>query len=646
MTPRERVRRAQRRLAATVVVTAILWAGALAMSVVAVAAVADAIVPLAWRARLAIIPLAVLAALAAAGVVVWRGRAARSVERVALWIEERQPALRYALVTAIDERIAPAARHGDLHTAAGRADVEGVVRHAWRRALGRALVVSAAAAALLFLVNPAELLRAAAADLERAAAPKPAAPMANRLEPFEARVQPPAYARMGAETTKDPSAVVALVGSRITFSGRGPHEGVTAVLPPDTLDATADGRRWNVGLAMGKTPTVVSLLDRQYRKLVILEPRPDSAPTVRLELPANDTTYQTVPRGRLAIEASIADDIGLSHGYIEYMLSTGAEESFETKSYTGARVPLRHERKSTLGATIALDTMSLAPGTVLHIRVVAFDFNDVSGPGKGVSETRTLRIAEPIDSTSINAAPPLPIDSMWVSQRLLNMRTDTLIRTKRRLERKQFVGKSSAYSNQQEDLRRRVLAVVSLLEDNGVGGSFETETSGKLRVVADLMWTARAHLGVAEPDTAMPYMKRILAILDEIRLAHRYYLRGLLRPVPVNIARVRLTGTDSAAANRREARARLADASAALARRIDAMASLTRTAPAAAIDSLTYIRLAALTTAPEVAATLGEAIEMLERGEPVDAALARTRRALEPPALVLDGPAEWGGIAP
>ncbi|HEY9479153.1 MAG TPA: hypothetical protein VIP79_03660, partial [Gemmatimonadaceae bacterium] len=335
-----------------------------------------------------------------------------------------------------------------------------------------------------------------------------------------------------------------------------------------------------------------------------------------------------------------------AYGYVEYMLSTGAEESFETKQVNGPRVQFGNAHEATLRATIDLDTMKLAPGSVLHIRTVAFDFNDVTGPGKGVSETRTLRVAEPIDSTSINAAPPLPIDSLLISQRLLNMRTDTLIRSKRKLQREAFAHTSSGYSNTQESIRQRTLAVVGLLEDNGVGGSFETEASKMLREAAELMWTARMELGIAQPDTAMPYMKKILAILDELRLAHRYYLRGLMKPVTVNIARVRMTGADTAAAARREARAELGNVHAALAARLDVVAALARSAPTVAADSLAFIRVAALRSAPEAASALKEAIDLLHKGEPVSRVLARVRRALEPRARIAGGAAEWAGVVP
>jgi hypothetical protein len=470
--------------------------------------------------------------------------------------------------------------------------------------------------------------------------------MANRLASIRARVVPPAYARQPATTIDQPSNVAALIGSGVTVSGVGPAAGVRAAVGKDSLDASPSDGRWAVGLRMPKEPAVLTLLDRTYRRLVVLEPRADSAPTVQLRLPANDTTYQTVPKGKLALEAGAADDIGLAYGYVEYMLSTGSQESFDTKLSLGPQHAFGNARSTTLRDVIDLDTMKLAPGSVLHIRAIALDFNDVTGPGKGISETRTLRIAEPIDSTSINAAPPLPIDSMWISQRLLNMRTDTLIRSKRKLGREDFVHRSSGFSNAQEDIRKRALAVVALLEDDGVGGAFQTEASTKLREAAELMYTARVHLAVAEPDSAMPYMKKILKILDELRMAHRYYLRGILKPVAVNIERVRLQGKEPAKAGPRKPRDELNDPHAALARRIDAATALLRSAPPAALDSLVYIRVTALTAAPEVARALQGAIARLQRGASADSALAGTRRALEPKPAAVAGPAEWGGMAP
>jgi hypothetical protein len=563
-----------------------------------------------------------------------------------LWIEERTPELRYALVTAIDGALAPREEHQALHTIAGGADIEGIVRNAWHGMLARGALACAVLLGALAVLRPSELLRAAERDLASRAAPRAAAPMANRLLVLSARVVPPPYSRLPATTIREPSNVAALVGSRATLGGKGVPDGVGATLGAAQIAAREGEQGWSVGLTMPKDPAVLTLRDRGYKRLVSLEPVTDSSPSVRLRLPAHDTTYQTAPKGKLEIDAALADDIGLDYGYVEYMLSSGSEESFDTKLINGVRAPMANARSASLRTTIDFDTLKLSPGSVLHIRVIAFDYNDVTGPGKGVSETRTLKIAEPVDSTSINAAPPLPIDSMWISQRLLNMRTDTLIRTKRWLAREEFVHRSSGYSNGQEDIRKRALAVIALLEDNGVGDAFETEASKMLRQAVDLMWTAREDLGVAQPEAALPIMKKILKILDDLRLANRYYLRGILKPVAVNIERTRLTGKDSASAIPRMPRETLSDLHLALAARIDAAASLARIAPSAAADSLVYIRVSALTSAPAVAGALQRAIELLRRGAPAESALASTRRALEPPARLLTGPAEWVGVVP
>jgi len=643
MSIREHVRRARRRLLATVSLAALLWAAAAGCAIITIAGLVRLATPLPRPVHAALWPLAALAALAALGTILWRWRAVRSLERVALWIEERQPELRFALVTAIDPAIAPEERYPELHASARNANVDDVVRRATRRTLARALLACAPLALAAASVGPRALGPNGEDGPGRRGGAGDTLPE-NRLAELSAQVTPPAYTRLPAATLEDPNSIAALIGSRIELGGRGPAEGVTATLGADTLAAQSAGRRWTVTLTMPGAPTVVELHDREHSRLVILEPRVDSVPAVRLRLPANDTTYQTVPRGRLVVEAQLEDDYGLDYGVVEYLLTAGGGENFETKRSMGPRVRFANARSATLRDVIDLDTLGLAPGTVLHIRAIAFDYNDVTGPGRGVSETRTLRIAEPEDSTSINPAPPIPIDSMWISQRLLNMKTDTLIRNRDKLDRRTFMGTSSAYSNTQEEIRSRAQAVISILEDDGVGGTFQTTVSRMLREAVELMYEARMYLAIAQPDSAMPYMIEVLRILDEIRLANRYYLRGIVRPQPVNIERVRLTGEDPAAKNTRVPRPAVGDSLADLAGRIERAVALLDVAPEAARDSLFYIRASALRSAPDVASALSEVIDRLQRGEPISEAIARTRRILELPPQRIEGPVEWRGI--
>src|SRR5581483_12479 len=185
MTPIERVRRARGRLAGAVVLAALLWAA--------------------------------VAALVAGGVALWRGRAARSVERVALWIEEHEPSLQYALVTAIDTRIAPVERHAELHRIAEGANVEAFVGRAWRRTVGQAVLLAMVAGGVLAILRPSDILIGAVRGLPGLLpGGGPPAPIANRLASLSARVEPPAYARLRTETIDEPTSVSALIGSRVT----------------------------------------------------------------------------------------------------------------------------------------------------------------------------------------------------------------------------------------------------------------------------------------------------------------------------------------------------------------------------------------------------------------------------------------------
>jgi len=644
MTALQIVRRTRVTLALVVVTTAVLTGFAAGGGVIVLAGLLQLVVALPSLVPALLVPVATAAGLTGCAIVLWRNRTVVSVQHVALWLEERLPELRYALVTAIDPAIAPADRYPALHARVRASDTSSAVRTAWRRPITRSLTAALTVAALLAVLQPQELLGTGGTDLLRRVGNGENEVLANRLEGVIARVSPPAYARMDDSTVEDPVTVAALVGSRVTFQGRGPSSGVTAIVDSTSTEAGEAGRGWTIALQMDTAPAVVTLRDREYRRLVVLETVVDSVPAVRLRLPARDTTYQTVPRGRMTVEAEITDDIGLAHGWFEYMVSTGSAEVFETRTSQGRRIGLDNARTGTLREVIDLDTMRLAPGTVFHIRAVALDHNDVTGPGKGVSDTRTLRIAEPEDSTSINPTPPLPIDSMWMSQRRLNMMTDTLIRMAPQLDRQELTHRSSAYGNAQDEIRQRALAVISILEDDAVGGTFQTQTSTKLREAADLMYEARVNLAITMPDSAMPHMIRVLEILDEIRLANRYYLRGIIQPAAVNVARVRLTGEDPATEEPRRPRAELADERAALAERIAHAASIAREQPDAAVDSLVYIRVAALRLAPDVADALASAAALLRRGESVDTALDRARRALEPPPARIRGPVEWSGI--
>jgi hypothetical protein len=65
--------------------------------------------------------------------------------------------------------------------------------------------------------------------------------------------------------------------------------------------------------------------------------------------------------------------------------------------------------------------------------------------------------------------------------------------------------------------------------------------------------------------------------------------------------------------------------------------------PAAAIDSLSLLRVDALSESPSLAAALAAAVDSLRAGKDATNALARARRVVAGAPLVRSGSGEWGG---
>jgi hypothetical protein len=158
------------------------------------------------------------------------------------------------------------------------------------------------------------------------------------------------------------------------------------------------------------------------------------------------------------------------------------------------------------------------------------------------------------------------------------------------------------------------------------------------------MWDAGRELGIGEPGAALPHMRAALAAMQRAREAERVYLRGRATAVVVDLAKVRLAGEiDSAGASGRAPRTRLSGTAARQAQRFDAALALLEGDPAAAIDSLSLLRVDALGESPELASALAAAVDSLRGGKDATAALARARRVVAGAPLIRAGASVWGG---
>jgi hypothetical protein len=678
------VNRTRAALTLTALLASLVRAAAAVASVFALAGALDWAVGLDRSARVVVVPTALSLGALVAIISLWRARRTLRLGTVALWIEERMPVLRYALVTALEPGAAGAALPGLEHA---------VHRVHWATPVLRTALWAVGKPALLLLVALAVRSVLPAGVVSRIETPRAGDSLAHprsaavagatRLTPMVATVTPPAYTRREVVTLEDPSSITALASSGVRLEGRGSPGGVTAALGNDALEVTGTSERWSVIFAMPPRPAAVRLGDGSESRVIVLEPQTDSAPTVILSSPARDTVLREA-RGTLSLAARATDDIGVTTLWLEYIVSSGEGESFTFRSGVVARHAARSARRASLASSLRLDSLALRPGDVIHLRAVAGDGNTATGPDTGVSETRMLRVARAgeYDSLAVEGAPPPDPDASALSQRMLIQLAEELQRKRPRLARKVVVEESRRIGADQARLRKRVGDVIFARLGEAESGeesgatmprpsmtpeellkAADAATSGESARALDFegdetpvvavnrplleaynaMWAAGRELETGEPGAALPHMRAALAAIMRAREAERIYLRGRPAEVVVDLAKIRLAGDiDSASAVVRAPRARLSSSASSRAARLDAALLMLRVDPAAAVDSLALLRVDALSEAPRLAAELAVAVEALRAGKNATAPLASARRVAAGAPVVRAHASEWG----
>lgn len=686
MSARERVARTRAVLGATAVVASLVRGAAVAALVLVVAGALDWALGIERSARVAIVPAALAAGALVSVVSLWRARRALRLGAVALWIEERIPTLRFALVTAMEPRAAGVALP-ELERAVSNVRWRAPVAATALRAIGLPALLLGAAVGVRAVLPPGVVSRIEAPRVgDSLESPRAAAASgASRLSPLVATITPPAYTRRKPTTLEEPATIAALASSGVRLEGPGRGAGMRASLGGEALEVTGTSGRWSVIFAMPARPAVVRLGDGARSRVIVLEPLPDSAPSVTLTSPARDTVMRDA-RGVVKMAAGASDDFGLTAVWFEYIVSSGEGESFKFRSGTAARRAVRGgSSTASLESALRLDSLALRPGDVVHLRAVAVDGNTATGPDTGVSETRVLRVARAgeYDSIAVEGAPPPDADASALSQRMLIQLAEELERRRPRLERRVVIEESRRIGTDQARLRRRVGDIIFERLGNSESGEESSGTSPRAAMTPEellraanaatagesahaldfegdetpvvalnrplleaynAMWAAGRELETGEPDDALPHMRVALAAIMRARDAERLYLRGRAPAVVVDLAKVRLAGKiDSASARGRTPRARLSSSSATRAARLDAALLLLPSNPSAALDSLVLLRVAALADAPRLAADIGAAVESLRAGKDASAPLLRARRTAAGAPVTRTNAGEWGG---
>jgi hypothetical protein len=601
-----------------VLLRGLVWSPALLLSSGVLLVLLDLLVPLAASGRMALRWLPPALALGTLLVALARAVRPPGERRFALLAEERLPALENRLLTLLDVPYGgmdgPVARAfaAEAERRLAGVDTSGAVRVGWTTAM-RVLAVS-----LLVLASFAAAFPAAAHEAWTRWA-RPADAYAHRWEEVRPRalagpvapvpgfdelrwsVTPPAYSGLPRRTGRGEGPIEALPGSRIVLrshlSARWSRVSA-AVIGAGALPVTRRGGEWEVEhrIAEGSRGITLealagdSVVDRRVVPVTVV---PDQPPDVALLAPVEDLVLAS-GGGRLVLRATATDDHGVGVFHLQWTHSRGSGESYAfvegswsfSRSGGGPR-----ERWGEL--TLDLGTLGLEPGDIVHVRAVARDRNDVTGPGESVSRTRIVRVARPEEldlvNTDLGAPAELPRDPL-LSQRMILMMTERLVRERPRMQPDAVRRRAAEIAAHQGRLRDVVGEQVyvrqtgalqaeglefgyvehgggagghgeegdghdhggrpegELLEHaseaTGTGGADEVEhrhdeapilaVNRDLMRLHNLMWSAEQALQLVRPDSALPHQRAALLLIQELARAERVYPRGDVRVDPID----------------------------------------------------------------------------------------------------------------
>lgn len=661
MTAIERVIRTQRVLGAAALAQALGWAIASALLIVAAMSFASLLWPeLRGYESSGALAAAMVGVLVATGLL-WRSRHFASRGRVALWIEERIPALHYSLVTAMEHSSSPFAR--GMEAEVERQNVGKVTIRSLRRTTYPALGAVVIAGLLLYVSPSAAFGRGGLFSKLGNPRSGSVVPAGSRLERLEVRVTPPAYTGERATTLDDPASVRALAGSRVVIEGRGSSDGITSSMPGSIQDVRDTDDGWSVSLTMPARPSALTLKDREHERIIVLDPSADNPPKVALTSPLRDSTLRS-PQLVVQLNANANDDIGLRGAYFEYLITTGSGEIFNARTINTPVVSFVGARSGSITATLDLGSLKLNQGDVVSIRAIAQDGNTLTGPGLATSDTRTFRIAraDEYDSVSVDAAGPLPVDTAAMSQRVLIAMTEKLVKEMKRIPRAELVRRSGQIGDLEDKIRKRVEEILYQIEggeegEEAAGGpppdpsQAEEHANEEVQHVQNpdlfeafnALWAAVRSLQIAEPDSALPPMRVALKALDRARLANRLYLRGIPPKVIVDVSRVRMSGKEKGTASVRTPRSATDSVRLDLEKRFNEAVELIASKPADAIRAFTLMQVEAIPVSAQVATALGEAIDAFRKGRDATLPLLRARRALSGDPSGSSGLPAWSG---
>jgi hypothetical protein len=528
-----------------------------------------------WAAGWPLLPTVVGAGvITAAAALASAGAAARAKRRIPLLVEAAAPS-HNVIVTAAEMLDRP----NRVPEAIGLRVVEDATRAASAIDLTRVFPIGARGLTLAVLASiwvaltAALPARGAGGGALFGGAAASAEVVAPSIDGIDVTVVAPPYTGRGEVTSRNPSRVDAIAGSRIRIAVRAAAtsvdletlEGRQALTRRDdgvfAIDLTAAESGFIALEPLGSAGTTGA------RRLIGLGVTPDRAPTVRLTAPGKDLFLPAADRP-LDVGVEAGDDFGVADLRLTYTKVEGAGENFDFTTGEVALTIARDSARAWKGAgALPLQTLGLGPGDLVVYRGVARD----QRPGAPAVESDALIVE--IVSPGALAADGFAVDDQRdryaLSQRMLIVKTERLAARKPLMSTDDFYQEALTLAAEQRQIRAEfVFMMGGELEDAHAHDEApdsadptmlneEAEAQGEADIAAgrlanqgriDLMRAIR-YMSSAATSLTAPNLTEALVdekrAMDHIQKAFRssrYILRTLTQRETLDLSR-RLSGT-------------------------------------------------------------------------------------------------------
>ncbi len=445
------------------------------------------------------------------------------------------------------------------------------------------------------------------------------APPPPTLDALTLTVTPPRYTGAEPWTGRLEGEVALLAGSRVELRGPILPEGASiragrvrmGVEVPDPLEGEMGSGSpafpsWSAAWTVNGTDRGVSLEwledgEPRLHRVVPFTLLPDPPPEVELVAPDRDLVL-AAGSGEVELRARARDSFGIADFHLTWVHTRGSGESFDFREGVIPWEATRGGPDEVEGRlTLRLDELGLGPGDVVHLRAVARDGNDVTGPGEGVSRTRQLRVIREGEEMEVTALTGFPLEAERnpvLSQRMILLMTEELVarfpvltaeeRTREAVRIAGEQGRLRAETAEQvysratgamrtgddhdhgahsgfpvpiihpsrgEELTRIGAVTVGGAGEMPVGaGTLPEEghdhdgdpilsVNRSLLAIYDQMWMAENRLLLTEPAGAIPHQVAALEAIQALREGERLFPRGYVSAPPVDVEGTRGTGS-------------------------------------------------------------------------------------------------------